>query len=102
MPPKVTVEAPAKLVPVSVTIVPAPAPVGVNAVMVGGGGMTVKFIALVAAPPGVVTLMGPLLEPACTLAVMVVAFTGVKTEEVPLNFTVDTLTKLLPVMVTTV
>ena len=46
MPPKATAVAPVKCVPVRDTVFPAPALVGMNAVMTGGGGMTEKFIAL--------------------------------------------------------
>jgi len=63
---------------------------------------TVKFVALVAVPVDVVTVIGPVLEPACILAVMVVKFTGVKTDATPLNFTAETLLKLVPVIVTVV
>jgi len=86
-----TAEALLRFVPVSVMLAPTPAPAlaGVNALSVGGM-MMVKFVALVAVPPGVVTLIGPLVLPDCTLALMVVAFTSVKVEAaVPLNCTAD-------------
>jgi len=40
--------------------------IGVNELMVGDG-MTVKLAALVAVPPGVVTLIGPVVAPAGTV-----------------------------------
>ena len=86
-----TAEALLKFVPLSVmlALTPAPALVGVNELIVGGM-MTVKFVALVAVPPGVVTLIGPVVVPDCTLAEMVVAFTSVNVEAaVPLNCTAD-------------
>jgi len=91
VPPNATLLTPLKLVPVMVTTISVGPLLGVNAVIVGGGGMTVKFVVLVAVPPGVITLIGPLVEPDCTLAVIVVAFTGVKIDAVPLNLTDDTL-----------
>jgi len=88
-----TAEALVRYVPVSVTVAPAPAMVGVNELIVGGM-RTVKFVVLVAVPPGVVTLIGPLVEPVFTLAEIVVEFTRVKVEAaVPLNFTEDALLK---------
>jgi len=104
MPLNSTTEVLVRFVPLSVMLAPIPAPalVGVNVLIVGGM-MTVKFVALVAVPLGVVTVIGPLVVPDCTLALMVVAFTRVKVEAaVPLNCTADTLVKLVPVMVTTV
>lgn len=61
-----------------------------------------KFPVLVAVPLGVVTVIGPLLAPAGTLAVIVVLFTQMKIAAEPLNFTDDGELKLAPVMVTTV
>ena len=63
----VTAVAPVKLVPLIVTLVPASALVGVKLVMVGGF-TTVKFVALVAVPPGVVTPSGPVVAPVGTVA----------------------------------
>jgi len=77
---------PEKLVPVMVTTVLAPPLVGVNELIVGGG-ITVKFIELVAVPYGVITVIGPLVVPACTIAVMVFRLTQLKIDAVPLNFT---------------
>jgi len=94
VPPRVTVVVQRRLVPVRVTTVPGLPLVGVNEVMVGDGGITVKFVELLPVPPGVVTLIGPLVVPAFTLALMLVLFTRVKVEaETPLNFTTEALVK---------
>jgi hypothetical protein len=42
--------------------------VGVKLVIVGALALTVKVLALVAVPPGVVTLTGPVVAPAGTVA----------------------------------
>jgi hypothetical protein len=60
----VTAEAALKFLPVIVTVVPAIPLVGVKLVIVGA---TMKLVALVAVPPGVVTLRAPLVAPAGTL-----------------------------------
>jgi hypothetical protein len=60
-----TAVAPVKVVPVIVTTVPTSPLVGVKLVIVGD---TVKLVALVAVPPGVVTLSGPDVAPAGTVA----------------------------------
>jgi hypothetical protein len=62
-----TVVAPLKFVPPIVTLVPTGPLVGVTLV-IAGAGMTVKLLALVAVPPGVVTLSGPVVAPAGTVA----------------------------------
>ena len=54
----VTAVAPVKFVPPIVTLDPTGPLVGVKLTIVGAG-MTVKAVALVAMPPGVVTLSGP-------------------------------------------
>ena len=61
----VTAVAPAKLVPVIVTTVPAGPLAGVKPVIAGA---TAKLLALVAVPAGVVTLSGPVVAPAGTVA----------------------------------
>jgi len=66
---KVTVVAPVKLVPLIVTVVPTGPLVGVKLVIVGGlTTVTVKLLALMAVPPEVVTLMGPVVAPLGTVA----------------------------------
>ena len=62
-----TAVAPVKFVPPIVTLVPAGPLAGVKLVIVGGLS-TVKLLALVAVPPGVVTLTGPVVAPAGTVA----------------------------------
>src|SRR5947207_3087177 len=61
---------------------------------------TVKLPALLAVPPGVVTLIGPLVAPAGTVAVIAVAEPTVKLALVPLNSTAEAPVKLVPLMVT--
>jgi hypothetical protein len=63
---KKTATDPVKFVPVIVTDVPVGPLVGVNDVMVGAG-MTVKFAALVAVPPNVVTEIFPVVAPVGTV-----------------------------------
>jgi hypothetical protein len=79
-----TAVAPVKLVPLMVTLVPTGPLVGAKLVTVGGL-MTVKLPALLAVPAGLMTLIGPLVAPAGTVAVMVVAEPTVKLALVPLN-----------------
>ena len=64
---KATRVVPVKLAPLMVTLVPTGPLAGVKLVMVGGL-ITVKVPALVAVPPGVVTLMVPVVAPAGTVA----------------------------------
>ena len=63
----VTPVAPVKLVPLIVTLVPVGPLAGVKLVIVGGL-VTVKLVALVAVPPGVVTLIVPVVALAGTVA----------------------------------
>ena len=67
LPLNVTAVAPVKFVPLIVTLVPTGPLVGVKVVIVGGNS-TVKLLALVAVPPGVVTPSGPVVAPAGTVA----------------------------------
>ena len=68
VPLKLTAVAPVKLVPLIVTLVPAGPLAGAKLVIVGALAVTVKLVALVAVPPGVVTLTGPVAAPAGTVA----------------------------------
>src|SRR5436853_5144196 len=73
--------------------------------MVGGGTVTVKFVALVAVPPLVVTVIGPVVAPPGTDAVRLDADAAVTVARTPLNFTwfsLATGSKLAPVIVTAV
>ena len=63
-----TAVAPVKFVPPIVTLVPTGPLAGVKLVIVGALDDTVKLVALVAVPPGVVTLSGPVVAPAGTVA----------------------------------
>ena len=63
----VTAVAPVKFAPLIVTTVPTGPLVGVTLVIVGAE-ITVKLVALVAVPPGVVTLSGPVVAPVGTVA----------------------------------
>ena len=62
-----TAVAPVKFVPVIVTLVPTGPLVGAKLLTVGAG-TTVKLLALVAVPPAVVTLTGPVVAPVGTVA----------------------------------
>ena len=64
---KITAVAPVKFVPLMVTLVPSGPAVGEKLVIVGAL-TTVKLFALVAVPLGVVTLTGPVVAPAGTVA----------------------------------
>src|SRR2546427_13290492 len=63
---------------------------------------TVKLLALLAVPAEVVTLIGPVVAPAGTLAVIVVAEPTVKLALVPLNSTAVAVVKFVPLIVTLV
>src|SRR5438132_10221555 len=76
--------------------------VGGEALRLGAGLVTVKLALLVAVPPGVVTLIGPVDAPAGTVAVIRVSLLTPKVAVVPLNFTAVAPLRLLPVMVTLV
>jgi hypothetical protein len=109
MPLKRTSVVPAKFVPVMVTEVPTGPDAGEKLVMVGDR-MTTKLVLLVAVPPGPVTLMGPVVAPTGTVAVMVSESTMLKTALTPLNRTSVTVSrfdnreskKFSPTMVTDV
>src|SRR5207245_3741441 len=99
VPLNVTAVAPVKAVPVSVTLAPTAPLVGEKLVMVGGG-MTVKELALVAVPPAVVTLMIPVVAPLGTVAVICVSEFTVKVAVVPLKLTAVAPVKAVPLIVT--
>src|SRR6185503_10485226 len=89
-------------VPVIVTLVPTGPLVGVKFVIVGAG-ITVKLAALVAVPPGVVTLSGPVVAPAGTVAWIAVAEVTEKLDALtPLNATAVAPVKFVPLIVTLV
>jgi hypothetical protein len=102
IPLNLTAVASVKFVPVIVTLVPTDPIVGVKEVMVGSWS-TVKLVALVAEPPEVVTLIGPVVAPAGTVVVIDVSDTTLKTEALtPLNLTAVAPVKFVPVIVTLV
>ena len=68
VPLKATAVAPVKFVPLIVTLVPTGPLVGVKPLIVGGLAVTVKLLALVVVPPAVVTLTGPVVAAAGTVA----------------------------------
>ena len=68
LPLNATALAPVKFVPVIVTLVPTGPLAGVKLVIVGALALTVKLAELVAVPPGVVTVTGPVVAPAGTVA----------------------------------
>src|SRR3989442_15831007 len=83
---KATTVVPVKLVPLMVTLVPTGPLAGVKPVIVGGL-VTVKLLALVAVPPGVVTLIVPVVAPVGTVARIEVAEFTVKLALAPLKAT---------------
>src|SRR5207302_1236223 len=97
--PNCTAVAPMKFVPLIVTLAPAGPLPGAKLVIVGGLS-TVKLPELLAEPPGVVTLIGPLEAPAGTVAVIVVAELTVKPALVPLNCTTVAPVRFVPLIVT--
>jgi hypothetical protein len=86
-------------VPLIVMVVPTGPLAGVKLVIVGGL-TTVKLLPLVAVPPGVVTLSGPVVAPAGTVAWIAVADVTVKLAAVPLNVTDVAPVKFVPLIVT--
>ena len=97
-----TAVAPVKFAPVIVTLVPTGPLVG-EKLVIEGGGITVKLLALVAVPPTVVTLIVPLVALDGTVAVICVAeFTVNVVALVPLKLTAVAPVKLAPVIVTLV
>ena len=87
-----------------VTAVPIGPLVGLKLVMTGPM-VTVKFVVLVAVPPWVVTLIGPVVVPEVTMAVRLVTEAEVTVAVTPLNLTSFLLasgSKLVPVIVTAV
>ena len=65
LPLNVTAAAPVKFVPLIVTLVPTDPLIGVKLVIAGA---TQKLAALAAVPPAVITLSGPDVAPAATVA----------------------------------
>jgi len=74
----------------------------VKLVIVGALAVTVKLPLLVAVPPGVVTLIGPVVAPLGTVAVIEVAELTLKPALTPLKATALAPVKLVPLMLTLV
>lgn len=95
--------APAKLVPVMVTVVPAVPLAGVKLAITGPeAAVTVKLVELAADPCAEMTAMGPLVAPAGTAAEICEAESTVKVALDPLNSTEEVPVKLEPEMTTRV
>lgn len=88
-----------KLRPVMTTFVPGKPCAGVKLLMLGAPR---NRAAVVAVPPGVVTLIGPEMMPAGTTAPIVVLLVTKKVAAVPLKLTAVVFVKLFPVILTVV
>lgn len=100
---KVTEVTPVNPVPVIVTEAPTGPLVGVKLVILGVGGITVKFVLLVAVPAAVVTPIAPVVAPAGTVAVICVSESTVSVVAlVLLKDTELAAVKSVPVIVTDV
>lgn len=100
LPPNITLVVPVKFVPLIVTCVPTGPLGGVKLVIVGGG-MTVKFVPLIASPPGVVTVIAPVVAPTGTVAIIFPPL-NLKVALVPLNVTEVAPLRFAPLIVTAV
>jgi hypothetical protein len=97
-----TAVAPVKFVPVTTTEAPTGPLVGLKLVIVGRAA-TVKLLADTPVPFAVVTLIGPLVVPVATVAVILVGLLTVNVVAlVELNFTAVAPVKFVPVIVATV
>src|SRR6266545_5939588 len=103
-PPNRTAVAPVKAVPVIVTAVLVRPLVGENEETVGAALVTVKFVALVAVPPGVVTVIRPVVAPDGTFVSIRVpwAFTVNDAAATPLYRTAIAPPKPVPLILTEV
>jgi hypothetical protein len=103
---KRTAVAPPKPLPLIRTEVPTGPLFGENEEIVGAGAVvvTVKFVALVAVPPGVVTVTFPVTAPLGTVVVIFVpdAFTENEVAATPPNFTAVAPVRFVPLIVTDV
>lgn len=90
-----------KLLPVTVTVEPTRPLEGVKDEMTGAGGsVTVNEVVLVAVPPVLVTVIGPLDAPEGTTKLICVALTTVKLTDRLLSVTEEVPEKFVPVTVT--
>lgn len=96
--PKSTVVAPVKPDPVTITFVPGKPLAGEKLAILGN---TIKLVALLALPDELVTLIGPVVAPTGTVAIMEVAVATLNVAVLtPLNETEDAPVKFVPVSVT--
>src|SRR5256885_10786787 len=95
-----TAVAPVKFVPLMVTLIPTGPLVGAKLVIVGGLTTTVNELLLVAVPPGVVTLSGPVVAPAGTVAWIAVSEVTAKLAPRPVRATARPPVKLVALIVT--
>jgi hypothetical protein len=104
VPLKKTAVAPVNCAPLIVTIVPTGPLVGVKELIVGGGPgtVTVKAVVLVALPAGVVRLIGPVLAPLGTVALICVSELTTNEAGVPLKATVVAPAMCSPLIATVV
>jgi len=98
---KVTAVAPLRFEPLMLTVVPAGPFAGLK-LPIAGGAATANTPELCAVPPAVVTLRGPVVAPAGTVAWMAESETTVKLALVPLNATPVAPVKPDPLIVTLV
>jgi len=99
MPLNRTAVAPVKFAPDITTLAPTAPPAGVKPVMRGA---TANAVALAAEPNGVVTVMGPVVAAAGTVAVVLVEVLIVKAAVVPLKATDVAPARFVPLIVTAV
>jgi hypothetical protein len=99
-----TAVAPANPLPLMRTEVPTGPLLGENEEIVGAVAVvvTVKFVALIAVPLAVFTVIGPVVAPVGTLATICVAAFDVIVAITPLNFTQVAPVRLVPLIVTEV
>ncbi len=100
-PPKLTAVAPVKLDPKIITLAPGAPLVGAKPLIIAVES-TLKLALLVAVPPGVITLIGPLPALAGTVVVICVDELTVKNASTPLNLTLETPLKFVPNIITDV
>lgn len=99
-PPNLTDTAPARLVPVIVTLVPVGPLSGEKPLLASIVGLTRKLLALVAAPYGVVTMIRPEVAPFGTTATIWLAISLVMVAATPLNVTLVAPARPFPLMTT--
>jgi hypothetical protein len=94
-----TLLAPVKVLPVITTFAPGAPLVGLKLVILG---VTLKLATLVPVPAGFVTVILPVVAPVGTVALIDVDELMVNAAETPLKFTALAVSKLVPVILTTV